>query len=81
MTAADYTAPVEVIPEPTHATFYAWAVEWADGGVYLASTTPGSGTDPIEYARLNDPRKRDHGTDARAALVKITVPLSELRRL
>lgn len=79
--SADYTPPVEVVPDPTHATFYAWATE-SDGWTNLMTAVVATdGRDPETVARQYDPRKNKGSEGLRAALIKITVPLSEMRRL
>lgn len=81
MNGADYDAPVEVIPDPTHAEVYLWVIDYGEGYFGALNVVSVAGQDPASAARMYDPRKNKGNEDMRAALVKVTVPRSELRRL
>jgi hypothetical protein len=76
---------VEIIPPKDRHELYVWVVDWSgDDGQAYAIVPPTQWNGDNHQAALNaDPRKLNEEARAkgRAALVKITVPLAEMRRL
>lgn len=80
-TDPDYDAPVVIIPDPDQVEVYVWVIDYGKGMSGVLTTVSVAGEHPVTAARRYDPRKNKGNEDLRAALVKVTVPKSELRRL
>jgi hypothetical protein len=75
----------EIVPPKDKHELYVWVVDWQgdDAQAFTLNTPSVYGGSDYQTALNSDPRKQSEQgrAKARAALVKITVPLAEMRRL